>query len=453
MAHGELTAEQAIDAQSSPSARRGACPTLDRPMQTGDGLLARLRPAGGTFTLHQFRQLTHAAQQYGNGILELSARGSVQIRGLAADTVDPMASEIDAAGISVPAGPVIELPPLHGIFADEVADAVAMEQLVRMQLAELLRSAALAPKLSIIVDGGGVFGLAAISADIRLVALAPGIWVVAIAGDGRSARPIAQGTADQAVHAVGDVLRLLISMGRYKRCRDIASVWRPSTPRMDALPTACPPGGQAAVVGVHAAPDGTTTVGLKPRFGQMRAREIAGFLNAIETLGVRDIRPAPGRCLFITGLTPLDAASVQKLAPQHGLSADLHAPSDHIAACSGAGACASGHYATKTLAETIVAGSPTLLDGTLTVHLSGCSKGCAHPRQALTIVGTADGYDLIFDGRASDAPDAQIAGGAIESAIEKLACLIKDEGNAGESAAACLRRLGKCHATRALRQG
>jgi precorrin-3B synthase len=58
----------------------------------------------------------------------------------------------------------------------------------------------------------------------------------------------------------------------------------------------------------------------------------------------------------------------------------------------------------------------------------------------------------MLDGVASDIPDAQIAGGDIDSAIEKLARLIKNERQAGESAAACLRRIGKHDAIKALRQ-
>jgi precorrin-3B synthase len=365
-----------------------------------------------------------------------------------------MASEIDAAGISVLPGPVIELPPLHGILGHDIADAAAMEHLVRTRLAELLQAPALAPKLSVLIDGGGVFGLSAISADIRLVAIAPSIWMVAIAGDGHHSRPIAKGTADQAVDAVGDVLRLLISMGRHRRCRDIGGEWwPPSSPSIDVLAMPGPSRGKTAPTGIHTAPDGQIVLGLKPRFGQIRGADMVGFLNAVESFGIRDIRPAPGRCFFLTGLTPQGASSVQELATHHGLSADAHDPSDHIAACAGAGACASGSYATKTLAETMAARCCELLDGTLTVHLSGCSKGCAHPRQALTLTGAEGGYSLILDGRASDPPDAQIASGDIDSAIEKLARLIKNEGHAGESAAACLRRLGKGYVTRALRQG
>ena len=61
--------------------RRGACPTLGRPMRTGDGLLARLRPEDCRLTLAQLRAVARGADTFGNGILEVTARGSLQIRG------------------------------------------------------------------------------------------------------------------------------------------------------------------------------------------------------------------------------------------------------------------------------------------------------------------------------------------------------------------------------------
>ena len=43
--------------------------------------------------------------------------------------------------------------------------------------------------------------------------------------------------------------------------------------------------------------------------------------------------------------------------------------------------------------------------GGVLLHVSGCAKGCARPAPtAATLTGTANGYDLIVAGRASDAP-------------------------------------------------
>ncbi|MGB4907800.1 MAG: precorrin-3B synthase, partial [Tabrizicola sp.] len=56
---------------------------------------------------------------------------------------------------------------------------------------------------------------------------------------------------------------------------------------------------------------------------------------------------------------------------------------------------------TRTLARQL---APLLPKGQI-LHLSGCAKGCAHPGPAdLTLTATAQGYDLIRHGSASDTP-------------------------------------------------
>ncbi len=75
------------------SQRRGACPGLSAPMPTGDGLLVRLLPAG-TIPLDAFGRLCAAARTHGNGIIEITARGSVQIRGLSAASAPLFAATI-----------------------------------------------------------------------------------------------------------------------------------------------------------------------------------------------------------------------------------------------------------------------------------------------------------------------------------------------------------------------
>ena len=60
---------------------RGACPGLSAPLVTGDGLLARLMPAG-PLPLDAFIGLCQAARTHGNGTMEISARGRLQVRGL-----------------------------------------------------------------------------------------------------------------------------------------------------------------------------------------------------------------------------------------------------------------------------------------------------------------------------------------------------------------------------------
>src|SRR5690349_18445400 len=104
----DRTGEADLHGRPAEMRRRGACPALATPMSTGDGLLVRLRPAGGALTLSQFASLARSAAAHGNGILEITARGNLQIRGLRAETVGQLAADIDAAEITVPDGPAIE---------------------------------------------------------------------------------------------------------------------------------------------------------------------------------------------------------------------------------------------------------------------------------------------------------------------------------------------------------
>ena len=62
-------------------APRGWCPSLFAPMQSGDGLLLRVKPPGGVLAAEAARALAVAATRYGNGVIELGNRASVQLRG------------------------------------------------------------------------------------------------------------------------------------------------------------------------------------------------------------------------------------------------------------------------------------------------------------------------------------------------------------------------------------
>ncbi|MGO8036574.1 precorrin-3B synthase [Rhizobium leguminosarum] len=433
--------------------RRGACPALAAPMPTGDGLLVRLRPAGGALTLSQFASLARSAADHGNGILEITARGNLQIRGLRTETVGQLAADIDAASITVPDGPAIETSPLHGIDPEEICDPAAMEMALRSMLRDQLASPRLAPKLSLVVDGGGAFGLSALSADIRIVAQSPAEWLVAINGDGETAMPVAIGPAEAAISAVGEILSLLAILGQGSRARDIdPALVRARFPAMDGIKFFPSRAGGMPLAGSHRLEDGKTILGVRPAFGQMRASDLIALLDLATDPGATAIRLAPGRGFFLIGLSADTVPAMQMAAAGLGFSTQPGDNTEHIAACAGAGACGSAFYETRTLARRLIGVAPALFDGSLTLHLSGCAKGCAHARPALTLTGSAEGYGLILNGLAADQPVERIAGGRIDFAIERLARSIEDNKDAGESTAACLTRLGATGVSKALRQ-
>ena len=84
----------------------GTCPRLNAPMETGDGLLARIVPAG-PIGIDAFAALCAAAQTYGNGLMEVSARGSLQVRGLTHASAPLFANAAARLGLDAGDGPPV----------------------------------------------------------------------------------------------------------------------------------------------------------------------------------------------------------------------------------------------------------------------------------------------------------------------------------------------------------
>ena len=65
--------------------RRGACPALSAPMQTGDGLLSRIS-LGEPIRPAELATICRLCEAHGNGVINISARGNLQVRGLTTET-------------------------------------------------------------------------------------------------------------------------------------------------------------------------------------------------------------------------------------------------------------------------------------------------------------------------------------------------------------------------------
>ena len=107
------------------------------------------------------------------------------------------------------------------------------------------------------------------------------------------------------------------------------------------------------------------------------------------------------------GLTSENAARFFAAAAQLGFITSTDDPRRHVIACAGAPRCASAFIPARSMAPDIAAAAAPYRSDGLTIHVSGCAKGCAHQGAVpLTVVGTADGCALIADGSARDAPFA-----------------------------------------------
>src|SRR5687767_2197743 len=93
-----------MSAQADIARRRGWCPGVRRPMATGDGLLVRLHPFAGRLSADQVRLIAQAALDHGNGHIDITARGNLQIRGVRDDTYPALLALLEREGLAGPEG-------------------------------------------------------------------------------------------------------------------------------------------------------------------------------------------------------------------------------------------------------------------------------------------------------------------------------------------------------------
>lgn len=357
---------------------KGWCPGALRPMESGDGFLVRIRAPLGRLTPAQARGIADLARRFGSARLDLSARANLQMRGIAEHNLPHVQSGLNTLGLLDPdpeteARRNLVVAPFwsNGDATHEIATAL-QDALVRRTGLHL------PGKFGFAVDCGPTPVLQDVSADIRLETGADG--TIICRADGTDAGlPV---TPDTAVKTALDLAEWFVASGgvtenRGRMARHLKSgAVLPKEYTRHPMLAAKP----------HFLPKSGVLVGFE--FGQLTA----DLLDHLAGIGA--IRLTPWRMVLIEGATQNTALDPMMLRPDD--------PRLRISACPGAPDCAQGLSAVRPLARLLGASLPD----TATLHVSGCSKGCAHPGPSTTtLVGEGAGkFALIHDGRASDRP-------------------------------------------------
>ena len=411
--------------------RRGACPGLSAPMPTGDGLLVRLRPIG-TVALGAFEKLCAAAREHGNGVIEVTTRGSIQVRGLSAQSAPHFAEAVAKLGIATADGVPVLSNPLAGLDAAEIVDATALAADLTDALAGTSLANKLAPKVSVIIDGGGLH-LDGIAADVRLCAAAAPhgpVFHAGVGGDGVGATELGVVAVHDGVEAALRLLDVIARSGSDARARDVLASGGVATfraaiadllvagivPRQSRRPA------EAEVIGAHPLRGGSFACGVGLAFGHADATVLERLAKAAGDAGASGIRAAPGRAVMIIGLGRASLPGFIAAAAALGFVVSADDPRRHVFACAGAPICSSAHIAARTIAPRIAEAAAPYLGASFQIHLSGCVKGCAHAGSAaLTIVGAPRGCELIANGGARDVPFGIVSPDELPEAIAHFA--------------------------------
>jgi precorrin-3B synthase len=429
--------------------RRGLCPGLSQPMATGDGLLVRLTPTGATMSCEAFAALCTAAGHCGNGVVEITSRGSIQIRGLTEASVKSFAAAVAGIDLAFGEGPPVLSDPLAGLDPEESVDASAIAADLRRAIAAAPFTTDIGPKVSVTIDGGGVLHLDAVAADVRMRAQASGAYLhVAVGGDAETASLIGAVAAKHAVEAAMRMLRVIAAGGSAARARDIVATNGAAAFRRviaDILVDLPPPPLRPAAdpLGTHALNDGRLAIGLCLAFGHAHATELEELARAAAESGATGYRTAPGRALLVVGVTENGAGHLANIAQRLGFIVRADDPRRQVVACAGAPICASAEIPTRALAPSLAKVAVAGADAPM-VHLSGCTKGCACPRSVpLTVVGIEGRCGVLVNGAARDEPLVMLTPEALPGALSRCADGVRRLRVGDESAAEVLSRLDR----------
>ncbi|MFE3492075.1 cobalamin biosynthesis protein CobG [Streptomyces sp. NPDC059175] len=436
--------------------RSDACPGALRLHPADDGHLARLRLPGGLLTSHQLTTLARAAEELGDGMLSVTSRGNVELRGLGEECGAQLADFLRDAGLlpsdthervrNVVSSP---LAGLDGLGCGTV-------QLWARQLDALLCASGRAARLSgrflfALDDGRG--DVAGLGADVTLLAADGGSAVVHV---GAQAFRIAAGDAPRAALAAAEAFLTAAEdsgTGAW-RVRELPAGQAPAVGaqleaagiaatrvRADAGERTDPTG--AATDGPRAAGAGTEhgsgpgagpgPQGAGPRPGLVEgpgrwAVSVAAPLGRLTAAQARALLPAPSdevrltpwRGVVVPGFTDPDEARARLRAlDEAGLITGTGSPWYGVGACTGRPGCGKAFADVRADAATGrdrpgEDAPPTGPDPTgpqpsdsppqalLPVYFSGCERRCGHPHgEHVDALALPDGTYRVTAGGAS----------------------------------------------------
>ena len=433
--------------KTSPASRAAAdrCPGALRLAEEADGYLARVRLPGGFIAGEQLLVLADLAVELGDGRVELTSRGNVQLRALAADAAEPLTAALTGAGLL----PSLDHDRVRNVVASPLAglDGLASGRDLTPIVAALDAGLCARPRLSelsgrflfAIDDGRG--DVAGLGADVVAVVGSDGAVVNGLAVNGSA--PAASGPvpdtdadADDTVSSGLAVKPMADDPGAHHSNVDAASAevvavmlafaeaflderaaagsvaWRiadlpdgadrvraavaqrfglAAGPELTIPVTAtrpvglvrCPVGGGGGVEPGSVTSDDFDSAVLLAPLGRLTAAQVTWLAARAEG---RPARITPWRSVVLPGQP--DADQALREAAGLGFGVDESSPWLRVTACAGRPGCASALADVQADAAGFAARWPGRI-----VHVSGCGRHCGRPAATeIDVTATSEGY-------------------------------------------------------------
>lgn len=316
--------------------RQDRCPGVLALHEAADGWLARVRVPGGRLPSAALRALAAISEELGNGLVDLTARANLQLRGLAPDAAAALVPRLQAAELlpSTAHDRVrnILASPLAGRAPDALDAVDDVVVLLDAQVVASHRLRDLPGRFCFLVDDGSGAGREA-GADVTVAARGDGRFGVLLdgrpiefEGDAATAVAVAVGAAEAFVALRGDAWRLSETPGGPEK---VAATLGLSLARVTRAART-----RAYAPGVSVQRDGRLALTALAPLGQLWP----DLLRALAAVA-GEVRLSSRRTVTLVDVEPAGAAATEQALSDAGLVLDSASGWVGLTACAGTAGC------------------------------------------------------------------------------------------------------------------
>ena len=417
--------------------------------------MIRLRVPACEITAHQFHGLADLASTLGNGHVDLTTRGNLQLRELKPRDLVNVLTRVQELGLTSRGAGAdnirnVTASPNSGFDPDEVLDVRPYAKAVHHYILNHRDCYGLPRKFNIAFDNGGSLTVAADTNDVAFIAtrvtqaslasapsplassLSPGVYFRLQLGGITGHKDFARDTGvlltpDQSVAVSAAIVRVFAEHGdrtnrKKSRLKYILDAWgfdrflaevqkKLSFPLVRVPLDACEPRRPLIKHGwigpYKQAQRGFTSIGLGVPVGRMSAKQMHGLATLAANFGKSELRLTIWQNVIIPHVPDALVASACRQLQHLGFTTEASSTTSGIIACTGSRGCKYAAADTKGAAATLAkyfASSDLRVEQPVNIHFTGCANSCAqHYCGDIGLIGAkqpdgADGFHMVLGG-------------------------------------------------------
>jgi ferredoxin-nitrite reductase len=413
-----------------------ACPGLFYNTLAQDGFLCRLRIPGGMINSQQFEAIADISDHYGGGYIDVTNRANIQIREIKQGINIQVLEKLQALGLASTNASVdhirnIMTSPTAGIDTQELIDTRPLVKAWEKYITAHSHLSQLSAKFSVCFDGGGKISVKDRPNDIILAAelINSNInWRLYLSYGEKGEPAKDTGILLKPVEIIAVLAALAETYLKHidinNRCKPrlreiinyitIEKYLHQVKEKLDPnifnfefnleKPPLCASASlrEKNLIGIHSQrQSGLYYIGIVLALGRLETYQIRGLAHIAKKYGDDNIRLTPWQNLILSDIPQNQIIEVEKEITNLGLNCSPTDIKSFLVACSGKRGCGAAATETKDDALHLAKYLENLmiLDCSVNIHFSGCSKSCAQHTQAdITLLGVASenfpGYQI-----------------------------------------------------------